>query len=288
MSDDLWQAERCRRPCVFAGIFTVGLVGRHEPARPVWLNTGRIWENTQRSRWKKLCFCEHVSQSQGDKGNPVLGWAGAEEVAGVLCEDRSHHGGLVTVPGGELCSYADVFVYAPSRLRSNRTRSERPRRLPRPEFTCAASAIFQSRHLLSAQLCWDSCIWVTDQELRHPSPWRQNLRAALILYVRNKTVTETLLRLLSCQRQQWSFSEDSALIHFSSLKKLKNTANNSILEPIIVFLYCNWAQQQLQPKKRVFFSWTFLHYKFLHHCLNMLNLLLTQLKSQRFLRCCGL
>lgn len=41
-----------------------------------WADAERIWENTQRSRWKKLCLCEHVSGSERDKGKHSFqrGW----------------------------------------------------------------------------------------------------------------------------------------------------------------------------------------------------------------------
>lgn len=85
VADKLWQAEYCHQSCVFAGIFIGSLIGLTDRARPVWRNTERIWENTRRSRWKKLRFCEHVSRSERDKGNTVFRWAGAEEAGGVHC-----------------------------------------------------------------------------------------------------------------------------------------------------------------------------------------------------------
>ena len=89
------------RTCFRCGV-RAGFVGLS--ARPVWAHSEGIWENTQRSRWKKfplLCTCQSVRGGLREHSVlPLLsvcvsvcvcvwrwGVLGLEEAAGVHCKD---------------------------------------------------------------------------------------------------------------------------------------------------------------------------------------------------------
>lgn len=130
-----------------------------------------------------------VSQTEKDKENTVFGWAGAEEAAGLHCEDRPTTGALWW------CQEANSAAMLMSLLRSitvGKPTDQIWDTSPSPQNHFSDA---QVQHLLSAKVCWDSCIWARARQLRHPSPWLQNLRAAVRFYVRNKTVTETISEL---------------------------------------------------------------------------------------------
>lgn len=165
-----------------------------------WANAERLWENTQRSRWKKLCFCEHVSGSERDKGKHsfLRGWCWGGR-RGCTVKTAKPQGPCGGARRRALRSRW-CLCYAPSRLESKQSRSEM---LP---------------HLSNPQVFWDSLIWAREQALHHPSPWRQNLQVTVVLYAWNKTVTETLTQLFQVMWEKAEMEvQDSGLIRFSTL-----------------------------------------------------------------------
>lgn len=81
-----------------------------------------------------------ISRTEKDKENTVFGWAGAEEAAGLHCEDRPTTGPWdgARRRALQLCW---CLCYAPSRLGSEQTRSETLHRLPRPTSATRRSNI---------------------------------------------------------------------------------------------------------------------------------------------------
>lgn len=206
-ADGLGQAGHCPSSWACAGIFIGGLAALTERARPGWPNTERIWENTQRSGWKKLCFCEHVSRSERDKRKHSFQrggcWAGGRAALFRPLNRRS----LVMVPEGELCAYADVFFTLHQSWGASRA-----------DLSSFSQTQLSHVHLqLSAQVCRDSRIWAREQELHHPSPWRQDLQVTVIVCAWKKTATETLTQLFQVMWETAEMEvEDSGLIHFST------------------------------------------------------------------------
>lgn len=154
-----------------------------------------------------------VSQKEKDKENTVFGWAGAEEAAGLHCEDRPTTGAFWR------CQEESSAAMLMSLLRSitvgkwtDQIWDTSPS--PQTHFSDA-----QVQHLLSAKVCWDSCIRARPRQLRHLSPWLQNL--SQILCTEQNCYGNSIRIHLLLPNVMWGKAvmvvQDSGLIHFSTL-----------------------------------------------------------------------